>query len=418
MDYQLNKARPLIMHIDLNSCFAIIEQQANPLYRNKPVAVAAYDTGNGMVIASSYEAKSKGITLGVNVREAKAIDPNVIILMPDPFKYFEAHRLFREVLQDYTSHVDPKSVDEFVIDFAGSPTIREGRDLIDVGYEIKHRIKDHVGCYVTVNVGIGTNRFWAKTAAGLHKPDGLDVMSSENALDIYRQLELTDLTGIAHRYEARLNASRILTPLDFLNASRLKLKGEVFRSIVGSQWYERLRGWEVDNVHWDKKSVGHNHAIYKKTADRNELSQLLMKLTYKVGRRMRKYGYTARGIHLSLGFDRRFWWGKSRDTKTIMYSDADIYFHARKLLYEAVIPDLVSNISVSVYGLIEVEPEQLSIFGGTRMDGKALSDALDKINDRYGEFTIVPAVMANMENVILQRVAFGSVKDIIEFIGK
>src|SRR5437773_2171370 len=168
MGLLLNRARPFIMHIDLNSCFATIEQQANPLYRKKPLAVAAYDTPRGMVIASSYEAKSKGIALGVNVAEARVIDPKVIILMPDPFKYIAAHRLFKEVLDEYTNGIYDKSIDEFIIDFKGSPVIREGRDLIDVGYEIKHKIKDNVGCYVTVNVGIGTNRFWAKTAAGLN----------------------------------------------------------------------------------------------------------------------------------------------------------------------------------------------------------------------------------------------------------
>src|SRR3954467_13543060 len=102
MDLLLNKAQPLIMHIDLNSCFAIIEQQANPLYRRKPLAVAAYDSPRGMVIASSYEAKAKGIKLGVNVGEARAIDPNVIVLMPDPPKYRHAHVRFREVLEQYT----------------------------------------------------------------------------------------------------------------------------------------------------------------------------------------------------------------------------------------------------------------------------------------------------------------------------
>jgi DNA polymerase-4 len=132
------------------------------------------------------------LKLGVNVGEAKIIDPKVIILMPDPKKYRYAHKLFAEVLADYTNDVTPKSIDEFVIDFTGSPTLRDGRDLIDVGYEIKHRIKDHVGSYVTVNVGIGTNRFWAKTAAGLNKPDGLDVMSYDNAIDIYKKLSLTE----------------------------------------------------------------------------------------------------------------------------------------------------------------------------------------------------------------------------------
>jgi len=290
------------MHIDLNSCFAIIEQQANPLYRKKPLAVAAYDSPRGMVIASSYEAKAKGIKLGVNVAEARQIDPNVIVLMPDPPKYRYAHSLFKEVLSEYTNSLYAKSIDEFVLDFQGSPAVRDGRDLIDVGYEIKHKVKNHIGSYVTVNVGIGTNRFWAKTAANLEKPDGLNVMSAENALDIYNRLSLTDLTGINYRYERRLNASGIQTPRQFLESPADKLHKQVFKSVVGRQWYARLRGWEVDNVVWGRKSVGHNYAIGRKTADREEIAQLLMKLCHKVGRRMRHQGYSAYGIHLNLGF--------------------------------------------------------------------------------------------------------------------
>src|SRR3989344_5884129 len=161
----LNHARPLIMHIDLNSCFAIIEQQANPLIRYKPVAVAAYDTPGGMVLAASYEAKRLGIKLGVNVRQARELCPEVIVMIPDPAKYRNAHRRFREVLLNYTSEITPKSIDEFVIDFAGSPSLRAGRTLTDVGYEIKEKIKQSLGEYGTVNVGIGPKRFFGKLAA-------------------------------------------------------------------------------------------------------------------------------------------------------------------------------------------------------------------------------------------------------------
>ncbi len=412
MEYNFNKARPLIMHVDLNSCFAIIEQQANPLYRDKPLAVAAYDSPRGMVIASSYEAKAKGIKLGVNVAEARAIDPKVIILTPDPRKYRYAHQLFREVLFDYTSSVVAKSIDEFVIDFAGSPVVREGRDLVDVGYEIKHRIKDKVGCYVTVNVGIGTNRFWAKTAAGLNKPDGLDTMFHENVLEIYGGLTLTELTGINYRYQARLNQRGIYTPLQFLEATQEVLKKRVFKSIVGNQWYARLRGWEVDNVQWDKKSVGHTYAIGQKTKDLNELTRLLAKLCHKVGRRMRSYGFSARGIHLSVAFKNGDWWSKSQNTQTLMYSNEDIFYFAKRMLTSIHIPDLATNIAVSVYGLLPVKPEQVSIFEGSRNDQKALANACDDINDRYGEFTVHSAIMANMEDLILDRIAFGSVKDL------
>src|SRR5437660_11413156 len=117
MDLPLNYNPPRIMHIDLNSCFAIIEQQANPLLRRKPVAIAAYDTPRGAVIASSYEAKALGIKLGVNVREARLLCHDVFVLMPDPEKYFDAHKRIKQVLLNYPDTVTPKSVGDDVIDF-------------------------------------------------------------------------------------------------------------------------------------------------------------------------------------------------------------------------------------------------------------------------------------------------------------
>ncbi len=186
MDLPLNYNPPRIMHVDLNSCFAIIEQQANPLIRHKPVAIAAYDTPRGAIIASSYEAKALGIKLGVNVREARLLCRDVIVLMPDPDKYFDAHRRFKQVLLNYTDTVTPKSVDEFVIDFSGSLVVQRGKRLEDVGYEIKAAVKAALGEYVTVNIGIGPNRFLAKVAAGLHKPDGLDVITAaQYCRDLY-----------------------------------------------------------------------------------------------------------------------------------------------------------------------------------------------------------------------------------------
>ena len=179
MEMPINNNRPMMMHIDLNSCFAIIEQQANPLIRHKPVAVAAYASPRGAVIASSYEAKALGIKLGVNVREARLLCRDVIVMTPDPEKYFDAHRRFKKVLLNYTDEVTPKSVDEFVIDFRGSMAVARGKSLEEIGFDIKHDIKEALGEYVTVNVGIGTNRFLAKLAAGLHKPDGLDTITGE-----------------------------------------------------------------------------------------------------------------------------------------------------------------------------------------------------------------------------------------------
>ena len=412
MDLPLNYNRPLVMHIDLNSCFAIIEQQANPLLRHKPVAVAAYDSPRGAVIASSYEAKALGIKLMVNVREARMLCRDVIVLTPDPEKYFDAHHRFKQVLLNYTDDVTPKSVDEFVVNFSGSRAVQQGLDLEDVGRSIKQDIKQSLGEYVTVNIGISTNRFLAKVAAGLHKPDGMDTITGDNLRDVYGQLQLTDLSGINRRYEARLNIAGIHTPLQFLDAPVWQLKKEVFHGIVGYYWYLRLRGHEIDAVDFGRKSFGQQYALGDKTTDREKLSRLLMKLCEKTGRRLRKHNYVAGGVHLWMSFENRVYWAQGKRGKSIIYSTQDIYLHAQRLLNSAVLPARVTNIGVTVYDLQPASPQQLGLFDDTRLDSRSLARAADEVNDRYGEFTVVPAIMANMQDVILKRVAFGSVKDL------
>lgn len=412
MDLPINYNRPLIMHIDLNSCFAIIEQQANPLIRHKPVAVAAYDTPRGIILASSYEAKALGIKLGINVREAQMLCHDVIIMMPDPEKYFDAHRRFRKVLLNYTNEITPKSIDEFTIDFRGSRALQSGKSLSDIGYDIKQDIKAALGEYVTVNIGIAPNRFLAKLAASLHKPDGLDVITGDNLEAVLAQVNLIDLPGINVRYQARLNVAGIFTPLQFLHAPLELLKKQVFHSINGYYWYLRLRGHEVDAVNFGRKSFGQQYALGAKTSDREQLSRLLMKLSEKTGRRLRAANYIAEGIYLWLTFEDRTYWAKGKDTRNDIYSTQEIYLNAQRLMNQAVIPARVTNMGVTVYKLKPATPRQLGFFDGTRMDTKSLARAADIINDRYGEFTLVPATMANMQDVILKRIAFGNIRDL------
>src|SRR3954453_6024641 len=112
MSLALNHNPPTIMHVDLNSCFATIEQQANPLYRGKPIVVAAYDTPNGCVVAPSIEAKTYGIKTGMTVRDARLRCPHVIVRKPNPDLYRAVHLQFRNIFRDYSPDVTPKSIDE------------------------------------------------------------------------------------------------------------------------------------------------------------------------------------------------------------------------------------------------------------------------------------------------------------------
>jgi DNA polymerase-4 len=509
-----SKALPLIMHIDLNSCFATIEAQANRLLRGRPVGVAAYDTPRGFVLAANYAAKAKGVKLGVNVAEARVLAPGIVIMTPDPAKYRDAHNKFKELLLEYTDDVHPKSIDEFVLNLQGSQVLKKKKKLIVmigtvifssqfsisnqslksnyqtdysllisskmspikdehrlhsqamriIGYEIKQKIYERLGEAVTVNVGIGPNRFLAKYAAGFNKPNGMTLIDHTNLLEFYQGMDLVDLPGINTRFRRRLFACGVTTPLQFLEADRWLLQKQVFKSIVGYYWYLRLRGYEIDSAESKRSSIGHQYALPHKTTDVTELKRLLLKLCEKTGRRLRKSGLYGQGIHLYFGFvsqefskfqfsisnkfsDDRFSrelpssfenmhklrsWKQGMKVDHRLYSTEDIYRAACYLLERAAIYDKVKLMSVTVFDLHDWDPEQLGLFDAendakqsllndkqaiVQSDFRAMSakrrmsDAIDIINNRYGEYVVTPATMMDMRGEILDRIAFGQVRD-------
>ncbi len=410
MDMEISTKEALIMHVDLNSCFAIIEQQANPLIRNKPVVIAAYDTPRGMIIASSYEAKALGLSLGLSVADARKVYPGVVVMMPDPEKYFDANRRFSKLLNKYTNKVVAKSVDEFAVDFEGSPAIRAGMTMEEIGMKIKEDVKRELGSYVTINVGIAPNRFLAKLAAGLNKPDGMNRIDYTNLREVLAKLTLIDLPGINYRYQARLNLNGIYTPLQFLDADLDKLKKQVFGSIVGYYWYLRLRGYPIDQIDFSRKTIGQQYALGNKTKDIDELSRLIMKLSEKVGRRLRRANLTAGGIYLTVGFEGYRFFAHRQKVKERIYATQQIHREAMKMLNSIDIVSRVTNISVTVYDLKDLRYKQLNLFIPSEADLYSIANASDEVNDRYGEFTITPARMANMQDVILKRVAFGKIE--------
>jgi DNA polymerase-4 len=227
MALPINRNQPLIMHVDLNSCFATIEQQANPLFRRKLLVVAAYNTPGGTVVAPSIEAKRYGIKTGMAVRDARLLYPGVIVRPPDPPKYRAVHLLFRKIFTDYSPDVSPKSIDEAVIDFTDTYALYH-RTLPDIGREIKRQFREEIGEWMRCSIGISTNRFLAKLAASFQKPDGLTIIDHTTVLKVYQAVSLLDLNGINTRYQAKLNANGIFTPMEFYEASLDTLKKQVF----------------------------------------------------------------------------------------------------------------------------------------------------------------------------------------------
>ncbi|MBC7707804.1 hypothetical protein H7Y63_01115, partial [Polaromonas sp.] len=120
IEMPINDATPLIMFVDMNSCFATMEQQANRLLRGRPVGVAAYAAPYGCVISPSYEAKAQGVKTGMRVYEARELCPDIVIIQSHPTLYRDAHLRFKRIFESYTDKVTPKSIDEAVIDFRGA----------------------------------------------------------------------------------------------------------------------------------------------------------------------------------------------------------------------------------------------------------------------------------------------------------
>lgn len=401
------------MHIDLNSCFATVLQQAYVHLRGKPIVVSAYSTPKGFVLSPSIEAKRLGIKLGFNNAQAREVCPQVIIRTPDPNLTRDVHRKFRSIFESYSPFVEPKSIDEAVIDF--KHTKYEGTNLAPVAEEIRRRMKSEIGEWIQCSIGISTNRFLAKLAAGIHKPNGLDVIDAQNVHQTFSKMELTDFPGIARRFEARLHERGIYTPLQFLEAEEKLLTKKVFKSINGHYWFMRMRGWEVDDVEFERKTYGHQYALAKKTGDIGELGRLLMKLCEKMGRRVRRAGRSAQGIALALSFTECAYWHTGHMVGYPMSTTWDFYHEAYRLLQEGLEGSeggIVSQMSVHCYDLVPGGATQEQLFGADLNRRRLAYEAADRMNDRYGEFVVTPGSMISMDKVILDRIAFGNVKEL------
>ena len=402
-----NKARPLIMHIDLNSCFATVEQQARPMLRGRPVAVVNRRTENTMIVTASYEAKAMGVKLGMRLKDAKLLCPDLVGLESDPPKYRYVYHQLMRIMSDYSSHVRMKSIDEGVIDFSETTTALAGRNLAEVGQEIKQRLRDEVGCAMRCNVGIGTNRFLAKTAASLHKPDGLDVITHENLREVFGSMKLTDITGIAGRFEKRLNAVGIFTPLEFLDADEVTLRKMVFQSIVGTEWHQRLRGWEVDKRDFPMRTAGRQYVLEEYNMPPEKVLQRLHNLCESVGEKVRSQGLVARGVSVHARSYEKGYWHARHMAALPFFSNQAIYEQARALLETAPYP--LKEIGVSCYELSEPDEAQLHLFGDELAREKAVTRAIDDINNRYGRRVIHSADTLPTQ-MVKQKIPFGSTR--------
>jgi DNA polymerase-4 len=394
----------IILHIDMNSYFASVEQQANPFLRGRAVGICAYNSPNGVIIASSAEAKAKGIKTGCKVGDAKTLDPNVVILENEPAKYRSTTESIFKILAEYTDTVEPYSIDEAFLDLSG--WVPDFLQAEKIGREIQARIKKEVGDYLNSSIGISWTKFLAKFAGDIAPKRSILVVSDqEKLISLLDNRPLQDAWGINIRTEAHLKALGINNLLELKNFNK-----NIIRRVLGRPGYylwANVNGLEINSVSRGNpvsKTIGHSYCIPRKTNDKKYLGQVLFKLCEKTGRRLRNQGLDGQLIQVFFAYTRGGGVGKCFKTPDKIFTTKEIFHQAESFLdkIEFIMP--VRMVAVSVGRLAPVS-SQMSLFEDN-LSKKSLSTAMDKLNDKYGEYTVVAGRMFGAEKIARDRIGF------------
>ena len=398
-----------ILHIDMNSYFASVEQQANPFLRGKPLGVCAYLSERGAIIASSMEAKKFGVKTAMRVQDARALCPELKLVENEPAKYRSTTKKIFSIFSDYSSIIEPYSIDEAFIDLTGH--IQNEQQGLLIIEEIRSRIKNEVGEWLKCSAGLSYTRWLAKFASDMSEKDGYNIIRRDNLEEKLIEADLVDAWGINVRIEARLKLIGIRSLIDLKRAEPYKLIKHL--GAYGYSLWSHVNGIEISKVRVKEeilpKSIGHSYQVPRKSGHSENFPRLLMKMCERTGRRMRTKGLSARHISLSVGFREKERFYKTHKLSYDLYDTHSIYDAAVRLFGGEETIGTVNFIAVSVSGL------QGANWQGTLFDDrvrdKRLAMALDKINNTYGEYTMFPGIMYGMEAHGRDRVGYRKTVD-------
>ncbi len=399
-----------ILHIDFNSYFASVEQQANPRLRGKPIGVTGGDRMKRTVLgAASVEAKKYGVKTGMQIWEARKLCPQIILVPGDSDKYLETTKRFINILKDYSSKLEVFSIDECFLETSS-------HNVIPMALDIKRRIRSEIGEVITCSIGISYNKLMAKLAGSLQKPDGLVIIpNQEEAIKILDRIELDEICGIGSRIKKRLNNLGISNFYQLRQAPLASLLAS-FKS-YGQILYNMARGIDHSPIipFYEKgevKSIGHRHTISHDTNNPAEIKQIILKLSEMVARRLRAKRLVGKTIHcwyrkaldlygVNLSHPRggiaahreNVFSGDSMQTTIHFTNDGlEIFQAAWKIFHQIWTGEKIRMIGLSVSNLRPQTPQNLSFLPEVKRK-EIITRALDKINDKYGEFTLQRGIL-------------------------
>lgn len=391
------------MYVDMDAFFASVEQQFRVELRHRPVGVCPCLGENCSIIASSYEAKRYGISVGMHLGEARRRCPDIVLVADRPYLYRAISQRIMQILDDTYCKVLPKSIDEACLII---PSYARDNESINTLYKgIKSSLAKYCGEYIKCSIGVGPNMWLAKMVASASKPNGFAIIDMTQLERFYADLRLTQLTGVNHRLARRLYSLGVYSVTDLYNTSASQLTS--WFGLPGQKWYLRLRGYEVDIERQLKpiQSIGHQTTVMGK--DRRSLADInsvVVKLATKVGYRLRQHGMVATGMGLWLMGDSRLEFWQERVRHASCFSDDDqIIGLAQLLLGKHNCVFNIRRLGLTVFGLRD--SGQLALFDG-RNGGADGSLAIDQLKMRYHKAIIGRASWLGRD-LAPDRVGFG-----------
>ncbi len=369
-----------IIHLDLDAFFASVEQRDNPAYRGKPLIVGGISGGKGnsnrgVVCAASYEARKYGVHAGMPIWEARQKCPQGIFIPTQMNKYSEASKKFFQICSTYTPLIEPLSIDELFLDVSGCESLFGSSEII--GRKIKERVYQELG--IKVSVGIAENKFLAKIATNLGKPDGFYIIPSKDIQKILYPLPVSSLWGIGKKTEELLKKSGI-----YLVEQLARMPDSILENLLGKNGKKmKLLAQGIDKSPVTPpstaKSIGKETTFSTNITEKAILIKELLKISQMVGYTARKKGYKGQTITLKIRFHNFITFNRSKTLENPTHIDDIIFKTVVELL------DKVRHKKGGVR-LLGIKLSNLTS-GNERKQLKFLRDEEDKKDDKLEQLT-------------------------------
>ncbi len=376
-----------ILHVDMDEFFAAVEKRDNPSLRGQPLLIGGDPRGRGVVSTASYEARVFGCHSAQPMATAVRLCPHAIVLPVRGKAYSAASREVFDILERFTPIVEPLSIDEAFLDMTG--TDRLFGPPREMAGAIKQAVREGTG--LTCSVGAAPNKFLAKLASDLDKPDGLTVITPENVHDVLDPLEITTIWGIGPSARKRFHRFGIRTV-----GQLRRTDPETLRRFLGDQalHYQKLAGGVDDRPvtpDHQAKSISQEQTFAADIGDPDELRRVMLGQAEQVARRLRRHGMRARTVTVKLRTGDFVTLTRSQTLREATDQTDAIWQASRSLLdqWARTAPEPLRLIGLGVSQLSEPGGGQLSLFDAPVDERKQRLDrTLDHIVERFGQAAV------------------------------